>query len=165
MHININELWIGDTVRLKKSMKIGKYEGLNHKGKLKVRVNDKIILTTLSNIEQYELQESSDMELSNMDKSIVKAPKKKMSTTVDLHVDGLDISLSREPQMILRHQMQRCERFVHQAIAAKMVTITIIHGKGAGELRKEVHLLLGTIEQVTHFHAINDGGATEVWLK
>ncbi|HRO74384.1 MAG TPA: hypothetical protein PK611_11970, partial [Saprospiraceae bacterium] len=50
--MDIKELWIGDKVKILSSGKLGKYEGINNEGKLRISVLDKIILTRANNIEK-----------------------------------------------------------------------------------------------------------------
>ena len=57
------------------------------------------------------------------------------------------------------------DRALDQAVLAGLGELRIIHGKGTGELRKEVLYILGQYPEVVGTGSIHDGGATEVILK
>lgn len=39
--MNIKDLWIGESVRIKTSGKTGRFEGINHQGKARISVDQK----------------------------------------------------------------------------------------------------------------------------
>jgi DNA-nicking Smr family endonuclease len=91
---------------------------------------------------------------------------------IDLHYEALsevmDIKTSHE---ILQKQLTACRSFVQRSIARKVKRIVIIHGKGEGVLKSEIHLYLNRLgsEQGVRldfhdapYHEYGIGGATEV---
>ncbi|MBK8827793.1 MAG: hypothetical protein IPO26_14065 [Saprospiraceae bacterium] len=49
--MNIKDLWIGESVRIKTSGKTGRFEGINHQGKARISVDQKILLVAAENLE------------------------------------------------------------------------------------------------------------------
>ncbi len=160
--MDTDELWIGERLKLLKSGKIGTYEGQNPSGKLRIKWKDGIILTTIENVTVAAPEEIDDQRLEA--ELSTKKPRCLTSSQIDLHINQNDIRLSREPQMILRAQLNMCQEFLSAAIENRFISVTIIHGKGLGELRKEVHHILDNNDRVKSYHLMNDGGATEVLL-
>ncbi len=161
--INSDSLWVGDHVRLIKSNRQGVYEGTNDAGKAKVRVNDKIVISAFANIEIATPPAKKKVDLSieeNSTSSILT-----FTNTIDLHIDVLAPELENQlPEAILNKQTKECTSFVEQAIKHRIKYITIIHGLGKGQLKKEVHHILNGYEQVRLIELIHNGGATYVTL-
>ena len=88
------------------------------------------------------------------------------NTTLDLHIEVLNPGIAKEaPQIILNHQILRCKKHIDRAIALGINSITIIHGKGTGQLKREVDHIVAMNDAVRFSIPQNDGGATEIWLK
>jgi len=165
--MDLNELWIGDTVKLRSSGKIGAYIGTTEKGRPRVRCGMKVILTTAENIEVYEEPKNDkiDFNLRPVESSTV-VSSAYLSREIDLHIESLNPSLAHEaPQMILNHQIKRCQTYIDSIINAKVSPITIVHGKGKGQLKLEVEYLLSQYEEYHYSIPANDGGASQVWFK
>ncbi len=165
------DLWIGDRILLIKSNRIGFYEGKTLTEKFKINVNGKIILTSLSNLsilKEEKIKKSIDFPSvpSKPDKVLGNRTFKDFNPIIDLHIEKLAPELIKEvPQMIVRHQLNACKLHVEEAIKIGIKTLTIIHGRGKGELRKEVEHLLTNYSEI-HFTTLkHNGGATEVWLR
>ena len=69
------------------------------------------------------------------------------------------------PARIIAFQLDKCKAFIQHAIDARMNIITIIHGKGEGVLRAEVHHLARLFDEVKFVIPKENSGATEVWLE
>lgn len=166
--MDIDDLWIGDRVRLRRSGSMGVYKGQHANGKCRVQVGEKIMLSSIANLEV--LSEEEPSALVTLEKEITESSKakskSKVPSQIDLHAEAISPTLSFEPpEMILRKQLSVCRSYIQDAIDAKHTAITIIHGKGRGELKKEVDYLLSTFDEIHFSNPINNGGATEVWLR
>ena len=67
--------------------------------------------------------------------------------------------------MILNHQIKRCQAYIESIINARVSPVTIVHGKGKGQLKLEVEYLLSQYEEYLHSIPAHDGGASQVWFK
>ncbi len=165
--MDLNELWIGDTVKLRSSGKIGTYIGTNSKGRPRVQLKDKVVLTKPLNIEVYEepIKDAAQLDLEPIESSEV-SNAAYLSREIDLHIESLSPSLANEaPQMILNHQIKRCKAFIESIIAVKVPQVTIVHGKGKGQLKLEVEYLLSQYDEYQHAVPTNDGGASQIWFR
>lgn len=161
--INSDSLWVGDHVRLIKSDRHGIYEGTNAAGKAIVKVDDKIIISAFANIEIAQAPPKKKVDLSNEESSTSSILT--FTNTIDLHIDVLAPELENQlPEAILNKQIKECTSFVEKAIELRIKYITIIHGIGKGQLKKEVHHILDGYEQVRLRELIHNGGATYVSL-
>ena len=93
---------------------------------------------------------------------------KPFDPVIDLHIDKLrQDHKNMESSEILRYQLLVCRDFLDRAILNKTDEVTIIHGKGEGILKDEVHLLLGEMDEVFNFGVDEfkyKGGATRVFF-
>lgn len=167
--MNIDELWIGDTIRIKSSLKVGTYEGQAKDGRLRVKYHGKILLVTLDNIEPYVIPDQklipTYQDIPIPKESLVKKSIQ-FQPEIDLHIETLNPTLENEaPQIILNHQIVKCTQFIQEAIRLNIKIILIIHGKGTGQLKREVDFILSDFHEVRFALPKHNGGATEVWLK
>ncbi len=169
--MDIKELWIGDKVKILSSGKLGKYEGINNEGKLRISVLDKIILTRANNIEKIVEDEvlfdidAFLKEEKEKDKSLKPALKIKFEHTLDLHLEKLAPEMINDiPSRILDYQLERSKKFIQDAIDSHYPHITIIHGKGQGVLRDAISHQLKSFSQVRFTFSKSQGGAVEIWL-
>jgi len=91
------------------------------------------------------------------------------SFEIDLHIDQLiDDYHFMDNSEIMMVQMRYCRIFMERAIRLKVNKALLIHGKGEGVLRTEIHRYLDRLESDKHikldFKVINNGGATVVYL-
>ena len=94
------------------------------------------------------------------------------SFEIDLHIEELlDSHANMTNHEILTKQMSVCRNFVQQAIEKSQKRIVLIHGKGEGVLKAEIHTFLHNIsahhevEIEYHdapYHEYGMGGATEI---
>lgn len=160
------EFWVGDKVRILSSGKEGIFEGTASDGRARIKWNGKIILTAIKNIQV--VQEPKRKKTISLQPSASTKRRKfrDFNTTIDLHIEVLNPSIAKEaPQIILNHQLLKCKEYIAEAIALNINSITIIHGKGSGQLKREVDHILTMFDAVRYSIPQNDGGATEIWLK
>jgi len=163
--IKVSELWIGDLLLLKKSGRIGKFAGISADQKVKVKLENKIIITTPGNIE-YAPESKSGPEAIIKKPSISFQKTPTFSDTIDLHIEILNPSLlTARPERIIDYQIKQAKVFIEAAIENNAHKIEIIHGKGQGVLKSEVLHLLNLFDEVNFIFDKNDGGSTEVLLK
>ena len=83
-------------------------------------------------------------------------------------VDILSFNLGREGYETLEAESV-VENYIDSAVMAKLGTVTIIHGKGTGALRKAVHEMLKRNKAVKSFrlgrYGEGEAGVTVVELK
>jgi dsDNA-specific endonuclease/ATPase MutS2 len=94
------------------------------------------------------------------------------SFEIDLHIEELiDSHANMTNHEILMKQMSACRNFVQQAIEKSQKRIVLIHGKGEGVLKAEIHTFLHNISahhevQMEYhdapYHEYGMGGATEI---
>ncbi len=164
MSINVNDLWIGDKLVLKKSKRIGTYAGQSSDQKIRIKIGDKIVKTTISNVELY-VDKPEPIEI-RFDDDFDKIEEHSIKDSIDLHIEKLAPHLKNTiPARILDFQIKAFQDFLLSAILQRRKHITIIHGKGEGILKQEVQYILSKEPSVSLIQNINQGGATLAWLK
>ena len=165
--LDTNELWIGDLLKIIKSGKEGAFEGIYKDGRVRVRVGDKMLLVRKGNLEKIDekLLEKKRFEV-NIDDQGQKVSYKDFEKSIDLHIEKLNKNLTNAlPERIVDYQVKAFEKYLNDAIRRRVSVITVIHGKGTGTLKSSIHSLVSSSEEVTHFHLVNNDGATEVYFK
>jgi dsDNA-specific endonuclease/ATPase MutS2 len=164
--MDLKELWIGDILKVKSTGKIGTYEGKigNDIAILKIAYKKVEVLNT--DLETY----SPPKEKKSTHKKVYKKPSHKIDRAVpdqiDLHLEKLTPNhLQIIPEIKLDFQVNACISYLQRAVEARKSNVTIIHGKGTGTLKAEVHNLIKDFPQIYHSHEKNDGGALEVWFR
>lgn len=159
--MDFKSLWIGDEVFVKSVQQKGYWDGFHSESKAKIKMNHRDMIVPLIDLGEAP-KEKFKLDL-KFDDAPVKTPMLKEST-LDLHINRLNPSLEHQaPQLILRHQLNKCREFIEQAILQRKLKILIIHGKGTGALKLEVQELLKDYKVQFSFEK-NNGGAIEVWL-
>jgi hypothetical protein len=167
--IDVKNLWIGDLILVTKTNQIGKFEGLDQLGNIKLRYDKMIHHHSPVELDIYIAPTPSpdllfeDEEVSKPSQSIRKAMGELRQ--IDLHIEKLNPDFKNSPaQTVLDYQIQKAEEFIKSAISKKYYKVTIIHGKGEGKLMNYVHSMLDGYVEVKMKVTINQDGATEVWL-
>lgn len=162
--IKLNDLWIGDDVKLISKGSIGKFEGKGAKGHAFVKISGKMHLIPASDLELHVAEEEEIVDLHIEEENTNQArPYKRFEQLIDLHIEKLNPNLvNADPVRILDYQVKAVDYFVEEALFRKVSSVTIIHGKGTGQLKAEVHHILKSTEGIKHFIEMNEGGATEV---
>ncbi len=165
----LKNLWIGDKLVLHKSGKIGTFEGFGKNDKVRVKVNETIILSTIRNVSKYQEPIENwklkiDKRFLSKDNSIQKTSLNNNSNhSIDLHLNILAPHLENSnTKKALDYQLEACREFILDSIASRRKSVTIIHGKGEGILKTHVHALLQSFKEVKLFGLVHQGGATEV---
>ena len=150
--------------------------------KIKIKDQDGFIrnyrsnqLVHLESHGSYNLQEN--LQTKEIIKQVIKTSKSAGETEIleiDLHIERLTNSHSElTNHEIIQRQMAACRAFVQNAISAGQKRIIIIHGKGEGILKTEIHYYLsglGNRQSVNldfheaDYHEYGMGGATEVLI-
>lgn len=86
---------------------------------------------------------------------------------IDIHIENLlDNFYHMSNHDIVNCQLDKCENIIHKALKAKIHKLVIIHGKGQGVLRQEVHNLLYSfkLDFKDSDYMRYSGGATDVFF-
>ncbi len=163
--MNLKDLWIGDLLKIISTNEIGSFEGNIGDRIALVKVKGKKKEALITDLERYE-----EVEKKKEHKRVYKQPttfiKKDVPDFIDLHLEKLTSShLQIIPEIKLDFQVNACISYLQDAIRLKKTKLSIIHGKGTGTLKAEVHNLIQDFPEIYHSHEINDGGGLEVWLK
>lgn len=87
------------------------------------------------------------------------------SDAVDIHAEKLQISsIDISDGLALDVQIAAFEKALDAAVANDLHSFLVIHGRGSGILRNEVHRVLKAHQYVRHYSLCNEGGATIVQL-
>jgi hypothetical protein len=165
---SVNDLWIGDKLMLLKSKRVGVFMGINAAGKLKLKIQNKTVLTTLKNVSLFEDNKHEEEVLFFEDEEPQVTPFKISESVkqIDLHMEVLAPHMLQQPAArILDYQIKSFHDFLHQAYGKRLGLVTIIHGKGEGVLKAEIQYYLQKDERVRFITETNNGGATEVWFQ
>lgn len=164
--IDIDELWIGDLLLLKKSGRVGKFDGRSGHKKVRIKVGEKTVITPINNVEMApEGAKLQEFNYSNRPQTI-KPFITPHSDFIDLHIEVLNPSLrTSRVERIIDFQIKAAKTFVENSIKNHIKQILIIHGKGEGVLKSEIKHLLSLYDEVQFTFDKNNGGATEVWLQ
>ncbi|HMP29136.1 MAG TPA: Smr/MutS family protein [Saprospiraceae bacterium] len=171
------DIWIGDKVILIKSGRRGIIQKIDKNDKIAVKVDHKIVNTSLENIQIIE--EKSDNKFSDIDDWIAKEEKIKSTTakttkinhnkpnnTLDLHLEKLDTKGKIiMDQNILEFKMTYFKKWFEERYSKKIICVTVIHGKGTGTLKNVLETWLRSDPRVAFINTKNDGGAMEIWFK
>lgn len=166
--MDFKELWIGETLTMLASGRIGRFEGIAKDGMARVACQGKVYLVKPNKLKIY-IEPKID-KVKELTDELNKSPRTKLTTNlkneIDLHINVLNPKLSNGlPEHILSFQLAECKSFIEQSIKARKHNISIIHGKGVGVLKSEVLELLKSYAQVAQKEDINSGGAQRVYFR
>ncbi len=158
---DLKELWIGELLQVISSGRVGTYEGISKNGKIRIKSDGKIYLASLKNTQHHTAPtDKNQLPLEPIKKY---KEEKTFNNTLDLHMEKLSPDLVHaNPIQILNYQIKTCETYLKQAIKRRRASVTIIHGKGKGQLKNEVIHLLKSFSEVKFYIEKNNGGAQEV---
>jgi dsDNA-specific endonuclease/ATPase MutS2 len=170
--MKLSELWVGDKVVLVKSGRIGQVINIEKSGTIRVKISERVIKTSLSNIKQIEETKTNgyheiDEWLSDLNKAKPEERKRKpFQSTLDLHFEKLDLG----DRIVTQHnifdiQIEVFKAWYNEAISRRKKSITVIHGKGTGTLKGYLLSYLKTDPHVALISSTNDDGALEILLK
>lgn len=181
----------------KMSLKVGDKVSVLHdtiRGEVTALLQEGVVIVDEDGFERrYELQELAFEQSSdyNFDEELTeraiqsklkdslkerqgKSTKYTQKNYIDLHIEELvdDHRLFTNFE-IVQVQMEACKRFIRKALDSKTNKLYIIHGKGEGVLKSEVHAFLMKLRSENGvslefhdgpYHEFGMGGATEVIL-
>lgn len=164
---------VGDNILLKKEKQSGVIVKINSLYKVQIKtsdgfdinvsVKDIILVDPLT-----DKQSAYGTEFYHKDfpKSKILSAKQQRSQTilkVDLHIDVLNADYQHMDNFeIVQLQLKHCQNKLEYALNSRITKVVIVHGIGAGVLKKEVHHLLKNYK--LRYYLSKDGGATEVML-
>jgi len=164
MSLNIDELWIGDKVKLLSSGEVGTFEGKISNSEARIRLKGYRLNVSVSDLEIFI---EPPIELNELLQ--IKEEQSAAQTTfvvpdeLDLHIEVLDKSMKDQmPERILNFQTNKAKQYIERAIQKRKYKIKIIHGKGTGVLKSEINHLLKSYKEILFTHEVNNGGAVEV---
>ena len=105
---------------------------------------------------------------SRVEKNSIFKSKTQLVWEIDIHIENLlDNFYHMSNYEIVNYQLDKCENIIHKALKANVHKLVIIHGKGQGVLRKEVHNLLYSfrLDFKDSDYIRYSGGATDVFLR
>lgn len=164
MSLNVDDLWIGDKLRLLSSGKVGTFEGKVSSTIAKVRLLGYIIQVPVSDLEIYKEPPLKVGDLLKP-KKIAPIPAKPtiIPDALDLHIEVLDPSMQNQlPERILDFQIRKAKQYIEAAIQKRKYKIMIIHGKGTGVLKTEIKHLIKSYDNILFTHEMHNGGAIEL---
>lgn len=165
--VDEKELWIGDLLRVKASGRVGKFAGLASDGRIRIESRGKNYLISAKGLDR--IQEPSKVtKLENLEKALEQKynPSQKVESEIDLHIEKLNLNLVNAlPERIVDYQIKAFQSYLTSVISHRLNFVKIIHGRGLGVLRSEIHSYLKSTKEVAHFHLVHNDGATEVTLK
>ncbi len=172
--MKLDDIWIGDVLKIKSQNVIGIFLGIHQNGQAKIKVNDEIFYISAGDLEPWiEEDKPVDWKFLSLEedqpskgfKPIKKNPEL-FDGVIDLHFEKLAPErLLNPPPHILEFQLLKCREFIEKAIALKVTYIRIIHGRGEGKLKAGVEHLLLAYREVNSFYSTPDVGALEVRLQ
>lgn len=161
----MNDFWIGDYVLVKSKNLFGKYHKDGQGDTCLIATKDGIITTHISDVCLADEPEEMSVPILKPKHNKRRLKPQKAKKEIDLHLDVLDPKRQISQHRMLDFQIEACRKFLNAALDARYRTVVIIHGKGSGILKQEIQHLLKMSDLVDYSFEINDGGATEVWLK
>lgn len=148
--------------------------------RLKIKTNELVLKPALSDYGLSDVFVKAEDLVEFKQSPIVKSNKtnsNKISNVpeIDLHLEALEDKIYLESHnQILQKQLTAFKNFYKKAVEKKHKRIVVIHGKGEGILKAEIHLFLNRIQkdgaiQLSYNEAdLNEygaGGATEIIFK
>ena len=159
---DLNELWVGDKVKVVGEDEPGIFEGIADSGKALIKIGKKCFEIEAEYIDRLDEEPVNEKKI-----KILKAHNYDVHISfpreIDLHTEALDMN-ERNHKMtpVISKQIAVCKNYIQNAIDAGVDRVTVIHGKGIGALKSEVIMLLGKYPEVISIEDSNDGGATIV---
>lgn len=158
--VTADMLRVGDLVKVLSLGQNGNILSLpDNKGELSVQIGNLKVNVTLKNI--MLLSQSNKKEIS-------KSQKTKYATLFKEKAGNVSLSINVRGKL-LEEALSQVDKYLDDAFIAKLETVTIIHGRGEGILRRGIHEMLAKNKHVKKFRDghFNEGGngVTVVSLK
>jgi len=164
--MQLDDLWIGDWVKIIASDKTGKFEGLLSNGKAKVKIGKEYLEfaadeltegTAPSYIKEKEVVFEKEEAFSL--KASLAYPRK-----LDLHLDKLTNYNANVDGQPLEYQLRVLNNYIEKAIEFRVPRVNIVYGKGGNVLKKEVISSLESIFYPT-IEIKEDDGNCNVYMR
>lgn len=158
--------WIGEKVFLIKSQRKGVVQEVLKDGKVRVKTDEGVILTSAGNIKVLD-EEKFEFPDWVFDKKETKPVLMDItqSNTIDLHIEKLEPSMINSGAiLILQYQLRMCRAFFKDSFQRKRSIVYVICGKGEGVLKSEVTAIAQNEFSVRFIYEKNEGGMLEIWL-
>ncbi len=161
----LKELWIGDFIKVLASNQIGRFTGIAPDMKARVELKGHILEFEASEI---ILVDDPQVEIEEEEQFQKKTPKIEpiqfnSLESIDLHIEKLSSNhTTLRAERILDIQMNAFKEHFENCILQKSSETEVIHGKGTGVLKNEIHSLLKYHPDVFTYSLIHDGGATQI---
>lgn len=168
--MHLQDLWIGDTLKIKSSNRIGTFHGIDGNGYAILKLeNGELKHITSSDLEIY-IEPERPIELKFDDEPQRKSKAllviKSDNESIDLHYDSLIQYYHHERGHILDFQIEKCKDFLEQSIESKKSYVRIICGKGEGKLHQAVLTLLKKYDGFISLRSAHyEGASVDVWFK
>ncbi|MBK8623387.1 MAG: hypothetical protein IPN79_16910 [Saprospiraceae bacterium] len=158
--------WIGEKVFLLKSQRKGTVLEVLKDGKVKVKTDEGVIISSAGNI---KVIEENTFEFPDwvFEKKETKTVPMDIAhpNTIDLHIEKLEPSMIHSGAIIiLQYQLRMCRAFFKENYQRKRSIVYVICGKGEGVLKSEVTAIAKNEFSVRFISEKNDGGMLEIWL-
>jgi hypothetical protein len=163
--MNLDDLWIGDRIRIKSTGVVGRYHG-QKSGRPQIQTAEGIVETDAQDIEPIDEEPlEKHAEIKAVPPEIDLKAISKFNAILDLHHDALLKSGHLPPEgPILEWQLLTCQKFISKAHSLQVRRVSIIHGIGAGILKNQVAHLLDQNPDVSDFEPSFDGASFIVYL-
>ncbi len=159
--MDLDQLWIGDVVRITSSGRLGTFAGIKD-GLALVKCGDAMMLVAADDLTLYEGEDRSDPDLAPKAQELPRTRDKLFVPELDLHLEALGEFDNSGFPTALDYQLSRLRSFLASALAHRAREVTIIHGKGQGVLSAAVQDLLAQHEEIETQSPLHDGGAVRV---
>ncbi len=159
--IDMTSLWIGDEICVMATGEVGTFEGRSG-DKVKMKIDGDFRTYDAKELMPYEGKKFDNLEGLLEEPVIVPRIKHKFGDTVDLHLEKMPHYSPGSGKSALDAQVEYCRQFIEDVIRRKLITATIIHGKGEGILRQHILHLVGDFKEIRHHSPKNNDGALEL---
>lgn len=167
--MNLDDLWIGDVLRIKSTGTIGIFSGQTSSGLAIIKTDSGFENQVLAADLEIYTEPEKPLVLTFEDDQKTYSPAKQdldIADFIDLHYDQLTQYYLHERGHILEFQLEKCEEFILKSIANKAAYVRIIHGKGEGVLKKAVDALLKKYSSAVSLSSAHfDGASIDVWFR
>lgn len=157
--MNLDDLWIGDQLRVKSTGMTGHFDGIDTRGCAVIKTETGEIHADPDDIELVEEEvQVTFPDLEKKGSGLDLSASADFPLFLDLHIEILAPEKAKLPAYsILDYQLRSCTSYLGQAIDFQKPWVDIIHGVGKGALRREVLDLLRGIEAVSHIDESESG--------
>lgn len=164
--LNINDLWIGERLKIINREIIGTFEGKINDHTILLKVEDQMLQVSKEMVEMAP-EETIEQKLifNDYTPALGTSNSNLTNSQIDLHIEKLDPGLAHErSERIFLRQITAFENFMQEAIKYRLPHLIIIHGKGEGILKQEIRTMLNSKYKAKIILPIHQDGATEVWM-